>query len=51
MLKILTISQDDIRDEFANKLPEGETVPTPFEFLLINCYHSADFCNVAIEAF
>ena len=35
--KILTISQDDIRDEIGNKLKEGEEMPTPFEYLLLNC--------------
>ena len=47
-LKLLTISQDDIRDELAK---DAEKAPTPFEFLLANCYHNKDFENVAREAF
>ena len=50
-LKILTISQEDIQDELGKKNSEGETLPTPFEFLLINCYHSVEFRKIAVEAF
>jgi hypothetical protein len=32
-------------------LQEGEAVPTPLEFLLINCYHSTDFYRITLEAF
>ena len=50
-LKLLTISQDDIQDELINKAEKGKPLPTPFEFLLINCYHSQEFKEVAIKAF
>lgn len=50
-LKVLTISQDDIQDELAKKNEEEKTLPTPFEFLLINCYHSTEFRAVAEKAF
>ena len=56
-LKLLTISQDDIRDELTKKAPEQEEsnkpqiYPTPLEFLLINCYHSEQFKVIAQEAF
>ena len=50
-LKVLTISQEDIQDELAKKVEEGKTLPTPFEFLLINCYHNAEFRQVATKAF
>ena len=50
-LKMLTISQEDIQDELAKKVEEGKTLPTPFEFLLINCYHNTEFRQVAIKAF
>lgn len=50
-LKILTLSQDDIQEELTGKLKEGEKAPTPFEFLLINCFHNEQFRAVAIEAF
>ena len=49
-LKILTISQEDIQDELSNK-EENTKVPTPFEFLLINCYHSSQFCEITKKAF
>ena len=39
-IKLLTITQEDIRDEFG-KEGEVQEVPTPFEFLLINCYNSS----------
>jgi hypothetical protein len=38
-IKLLTLSQDDIRDDLAKK-EQYKDIPTPFEFLLINCYHS-----------
>jgi hypothetical protein len=34
--KLLTITQDDIRDELKDKLGEGEKMPTPFEYLMLN---------------
>ena len=50
-LKILTISQEDIQDELSKKTEEKKDIPTPFEFLFINCYHNTEFRKVAIEAF
>lgn len=51
-VKVLTISQEDIQDEFPKKKEEEQrTIPTPFEFLLINSYHSPQFLNVAKQAF
>jgi hypothetical protein len=49
--KILTITAEDIYDElkFTNK--NIEIYPTPFEFLLANCYHSEEFKQLAIDAF
>ena len=34
--KLITISEDEVREEIGNKLGEGEKLPTPFEYLLIN---------------
>ena len=49
-LKILTLTQEDIQDSFKQK--DAQIVaPTPFEFLLINCYHNKDFKTVALQAF
>lgn len=47
-LKILTYSQDDIKDELPKDL---EKYPTPFEFLLGNCYNSEVFKKLTLEAF
>jgi hypothetical protein len=35
--KILTMTQEDIRDEVKERLAEGEVAPTPFEYLILNC--------------
>ena len=55
-LKVLTISQEDIQDELSEKNKnqqntEQQKVPTPFEFLLINSYHSAQFQEIVKLAF
>lgn len=50
-LKLLTYSQEDLEDEFADKIPKGEKFPTPFEFLLANCYHSKQVEDMTKKAF
>ena len=50
-IKILTITQEEIRDELQDKLEKDERAPTPFEFLLINSYHHKDFQELAKKAF
>lgn len=50
-VKLLTISQEDIEDELSKKENKPEEYPTPLEFLLINCYHSAQFKDITIKAF
>ena len=50
-LKVLTLSQEDIQDELKDKIKEGQEVPTPFEFLLINSYHSKEFKEIVNQAF
>ena len=49
--KILTITQEDIQDELKKSGKEMETYPTPYEFLLANCYNSKEFRELTIEAF
>ena len=49
-VKLLTISQDDIKDDLAKK-EQYKDIPTPFEFLLINCYHSPQFADITKKAF
>ena len=50
-LKMLTITQEEIQDELKEKIEKGKNFPTPFEFLLINCYHHPDFKKIAEDAF
>ena len=49
--KILTFSQEDIQDELKKSGKEMEIYPTPYEFLLANCYNNKDFKRLTIEAF
>ena len=49
-LKILTLSQEEIEDELLEKLG-NENIPTPFEFLLINCYSNEQYRSIAQESF
>ena len=49
-IRLLTITQEDIKDELAKK-EQFTDIPTPFEFLLINCYHSQQFALIAQQAF
>ena len=49
--KVLTINQDNIRDEIGDKLGKNETLPTPFEFLMLNSQHTKGFSSVVQNAF
>ena len=49
-LKILTITQEDITDDFMGDNKDA-TPPSCMEFLLINCYHNSQFEELAKEAF
>lgn len=49
--KALTLSQEEVEDELADKIKEGENFPTPLEVLLNNCYHSEDYKKVVEKAF
>lgn len=48
---IFTITADDIKDQIKKKEGEGTKIPTPFEFLLINCYYDKNFLETAKKAF
>lgn len=51
---LLTITQEEIEDEFLNKKNENKeisTIPTPFEFLLATSYHNKEIEQVAKDAF
>ena len=49
--KLLTLTQDDIRDEIGDKLKEGEQPPTPFEYLILNCWYVNGFKEIVQNAF
>lgn len=49
--KILTISQEEIEDEFLKNDAKDIKVPTPIEFLLANSYNDKNFEQVAKKAF
>ena len=49
--KILTITQEEIIDELRQAGKSMSVYPTPFEFLLGNCYSSNEFRQLTIEAF
>lgn len=50
-LRILTFSQEEIEDEFVEKDLDISKLPTPFEFLLANCYSSPQVAQLTKEAF
>ena len=47
----LTITADDIKDTIKKKEGDDAQIPTPFEFLLINCYHDKSFMELTKKAF
>jgi hypothetical protein len=49
--KLLTLTQDDIKEEIGDKLGEGEQLPTPFEYLMLNCRYREGFSILMREAF
>lgn len=49
--KILTLSQEEIEDEFLESKKQLDKYPTPLEFMLNNCYHHKDYEKVCKEAF
>jgi hypothetical protein len=49
--KVLTITQDDVKDEIGNKLGQNEKMPTPFEYILLNCQYVNGFATMLRGAF
>ena len=49
--RILTLTQEDIQEELQKEGIVLEHYPTPFEFLLSNCYNNENVRNLTIEAF
>lgn len=50
-LRIMTFSQEEIEDEFVEKEIDIKKMPTPFEFLLANCYQNEEVSKLTKEAF
>lgn len=46
----LTITQEQIEDEFAESAPEMVTM-TPFQYLMLNCMVNEDFLKVILDSF
>ena len=49
--KLLTLTQDDVREEVKDKLSEGEIAPTPFEYLIASCQYIKGFAAIMRGAF
>ena len=49
--RLLTLSQEEIEDEFLAAKKKVETYPTPIEFLLNNSYHNKQYEQLCKEAF
>lgn len=49
--RALTTTQEDIEEELTKDKNFDKQIPTPFEFLLINCYNSQQFKDIVINAF
>ena len=49
--KVLTLTQDDVREEIGDRLPAGEDCPTPFEYLLAHCQYTQGFLDIIKGAF
>ena len=51
LYKILTMSQDDVKDEVGKKIKKGEKMPTPYEYLMLSCQYIDNFSIVVRSAF
>ena len=49
--KVLTLTQDDVREEIGDRLPVGEDCPTPFEYLLVHYQYTQGFAQIIKDAF
>ena len=49
--RALTTTQEDIEEELTNDKNFDKQLPTPLEFLLINCYNSPQFKKIVVKAF
>ena len=51
LVSVLTLTQEDLKDELSKSSMESTKCPSPFEFLLINCEHSLFFRELIKSAF
>lgn len=49
--KIFTMSQEELEDEFTKEGKDITKVPTPYEYLIANCYHDKTFLQICKDAF
>ena len=49
--KILTMTQDEIKDELKDKIEKGSAYPTPFEYLTLSCHYMQGFYPLVQAAF
>ena len=47
---MLTITYEDLEDAFTDRIENGK-IPTPFEYLMVNCYADKQFLDKALDAF
>lgn len=50
-VKMLTYSQEEIEDIFVEENSDVTVFPTPFEFLLNNCYHNQEYRDICKKGF
>ena len=49
--KILTLTQEDVKDEVKDKLKEGEAMPTPLDYIMLNAQYMQGFASLLYDAF
>ena len=49
--KVLTYTQNDIKEEIGDKLKENESLPSPFYYLLLRSCYTEGFFSMAEQAF
>jgi hypothetical protein len=49
--KLLTLTQEEVKEEIQRKVPEEENIPTPFEYLLLSAQYVNGFSTILRGAF
>lgn len=50
-VRCLTIDEDDVLESLHDKIDQLDKMPTPFEFMLANCYNNQEYCAFTKAAF